>query len=113
MDVMMIYDVAMMGIGVYMIAAAFNMKKNNEIGTLILAEEEVQKCKDKAGFITYMYWRVAVMGAGLIFYGAMELLDDYVLKIGGVLDYIPLILVLVVLAWFYRGLQTARTNYLY
>ena len=113
MDTIMIFDVAMIGIGVYMAVTAFNMKKNNEIGTLILAEEEVNKCKDKAGFITYIYWRAAVMGAALVLYGALELMSKYLFALEGFLKYLPLIFILAVLVWFYRALQTARNNYLY
>lgn len=113
MDVMTIFDVVMIGLGVYIAAAAFNMKKNNEIGTVILADEEVNKCKDKTGFIAYIYWREAVLGAALILYGAIGLLDKYIFKLGGFLNYIPIILLLLVFAWFYKGLQSARADYLY
>ena len=112
MDVMMIFNVVMMILGIYMIISAFNMKKNRQIG-MILAEEEINKCKDTAGFIEAIYRQQAVMGVTVILYGGIELLDNYVLGVGGLLNYIPKVLVLVVFLWFYKGLQSARTEYLY
>ena len=88
------------------------MKKNNQIG-MILAEEEVYKCKDTTGFIQCIYRRQAVMGAVLILYGGIGLLDKYILEVGGLFDYIPKMVLLIVFFWFYKGLQTARTEYLY
>lgn len=112
MDVMMIFDVVMMGIGVYMMLAAWNMRRKNEIGTVILAEEELANCKDKAGFITYMHWREAVMGGALILYGAIGLLDKYILKIGSVINYVSVAGLLIIFAWFYKSMQSARERYL-
>ena len=112
MDVMMIFNVVLIILGICVIMSAFNMKKSNQIG-MILAEEEVYKCKDTAGFIACIYRRQAVMGAALIFYGGIGLLDKYILEIGGMLNYIPAILVLFVALWFYKGLQTARAEFLY
>jgi len=112
MDVMMIFDMVMVGIGVYMAVAAWGMKKKNEISPILLAEEELVKCQDKEGFITYIYWREVVMGVALILYGVIGLLDKYIFKIGGVLDYISVVLLLIVFFWFYKGLQNARTQFL-
>lgn len=112
MDVMMIFDVVLIVLGICMTVSAFNMKKSNQIG-MILAEDEVNKCKDTAGFIECIYRRQAVMGAVLFLYGGIGLLDKYILGIGGPLNYIPGILVLLVFLWFYKGLQMARAEYLY
>ena len=112
MDVMMIFDVLMIGIGIYMIAAGLQMKKENTISKILLAEEELIKCKNTKAFISYIYWREAIMGVALVLYGAIGLLDKFVFKIGGILEYIPIVLLLIVFFWFYNGLQTARIKFL-
>ena len=112
MDVMMIFDVVMIGIGIYMISAGLTMRKENVISQILLAEEELIKCKDTEGFITYIYWREVVMGMALILYGIIGLLDKFIFKMGGILDYVPIILLLIVFFWFYSGLQTARKRFL-
>lgn len=112
MDIMIIFDAVMIFLGIYMIVAALNMKKKNEIGTVILAEEEAVRCKDKEGFIAYIYWREAVVGGALILYGAAGLLDKYIFKIGGLLNYIPAVLLLAAFFLFYKGMQSARALFL-
>lgn len=112
MDVMMIFDVVMIGIGIYMIVAGLQMKKENTISQILLAEEEIIKCKDTEGFISYIYWREVVMGAALVLYGAIGLLDKYIFEMGGILNYVPIVLLLIVFFWFYSGLQTARMRFL-
>ena len=112
MDVMMIFNVVLMILGVCMAVSAFNMKKSKQIG-MILAEEEVYKCKDTVGFIESVYRRQIVLGIALVVYGGVGLLDKFILKIGGVFNYVPKILILVVFLWFYKGLQSAKTEYLY
>lgn len=112
MDVMMIFNVVLMILGIVIVISAFNMKKSKQIG-MILAEEEVYKCKDTVGFIESVYRRQAVLGAVLVLYGGIGLLDKFVLGIGEFLNYVPAILVLAVFFWFYKGLQSAKAKYLY
>ncbi len=111
MDVMTIFNVVLIILGIAIIVSALNMKKSKQIG-MILAEEELYKCKDTVGFIEAVYRRQAVMGAAVIFYGGIEVLDKYILGIGGFLNYIPAVLVLIVFFWFYKGLQSAKSEYL-
>ena len=112
MDVMLIFDIVMRGIGIYMVAAGLKMKKENVISPILLAEEEIIKCMDTKGFIAYIYWREVMLGAVLVLYSVIVLLDKYIFKIGGVLEYAPLVVLIMVLFWFYGGLQTARTRFL-
>ena len=73
MKVMAIFGAAMLLVGVYLIFAGFFMKRKNEIGTIILAEEEVKKCTDKKGFIAFMYWREILVGGAIILLGLAEI----------------------------------------
>ncbi len=57
MDLLMMFDVMMLCLGVYMTVAAFVMKKSGRIRAVILTEQEIAVCRDKNGFIAYMYWR--------------------------------------------------------
>ena len=47
MNVMIIFNVVILGFGIYMIAAALKMKKTGEISSAVITEEEIAKCKDK------------------------------------------------------------------
>ena len=88
------------------------MKKTKEIGTLILTEEEIKRCEQKEALADFFYWREGVMGSVFILFGAIRLLDKAVLKIGGALDIVLMLALLVTALWFFKSLQTARTQYL-
>ena len=45
-------------------------------------------------------------------YGAIGLADKFIFKMGGVMHYIPMVLLLIVFFWFYNGLQIARMRFL-
>ncbi|MBR5316721.1 MAG: hypothetical protein IKU39_02375 [Lachnospiraceae bacterium] len=112
MDVMMIFDIVMIGIGIYMVFTAWGMKQKNKISSILLAEEELVKCQDEVGFVTYIFGKEIVMGVALVSYGAVGLLDKFVFQIGGVLDYVSVVILLMVFFWFYKGLQNARSLFL-
>ena len=49
MNVMMVLDVVIIGVGAYMISAAVQMKRSGEVSTSILAKAEHGRCTDKKG----------------------------------------------------------------
>lgn len=111
MKVMAIFGAVIILTGIYMIFAGLKMKRKNEIGTMILAEEEVKKCKDKEGFIAYMYWREIVVGAVVILLGAAEAAKDLT-EGAGMLPYIGVITGIAALLWFFYSLKKARELFL-
>lgn len=110
--VLMVFDVIIVGFGIYMLVSAMKMKKKNEINTMILTEEEMVKCQHKTELADFLYWREAVLGGVFVLSGAVRLLDKFVLKIGGMLDMIPVVILLLVAFWFLKCLQTARAKFL-
>ncbi len=64
MESINIFDVLIIASGLYMIYTAFIMKKSGKItgGVLISKDVDVDKIRDKDGFINYMYIKVLVMG---------------------------------------------------
>ena len=111
MKVMAIFGAAMLLVGVYLIFAGFFMKRKNEIGTIILAEEEVKKCTDKKGFIAFMYWREILVGGAIILLGLAEIANDLFEDVGSI-PYIGVIAGIVALLWFFYSLKKARELFL-
>lgn len=111
MNIMLILDVVIAGVGIYMIAAGLKMKKTGEISSLVLAEEELKKCKDKKGFIAYIYWKEAVLGGVMTAVGLLGLVNELVKALGN-FKYIELLVFLAVFLWFWRELGAAREKYL-
>lgn len=106
------FDVVILIFGIYLIISAVTTKKTKEIGTLVLAEEEIKRCEQKEALADFLYWREAVMGSVFALFGVIRLLDKFVLKIGGVLDIILMVVLLVTALWFFKCLQTARARFL-
>lgn len=111
MNVMIIFNVVILGFGIYMIAAALKMKKTGEISSAVITEEEIAKCKDKQGFVEFMYWREAAFGVMVALVGALGLLDDLVVSLG-VINIIVMVVFLIGFFWFQTGLRKAREKFL-
>ena len=59
MKVMVVFDAVILLFGIYMVVSSLQMKKSGRINAMVIAEEEMKKCKDTAGFIAFIYWREA------------------------------------------------------
>lgn len=106
-----IFDVILLGFGVYMIIAAIRMKNSGNISNLLMNDTEAQKISDKKGFIAALYPRMLVFAIVTMTYGAVALLDDF-----GVVE-IPFVQIIgiagfiVAMVWFFMGLVKARNRY--
>ena len=56
MKVMLVFDAVILLFGIYMVISSLQMKKSGRINAMVIAEEEMKKCKDTAGFIAFV-WR--------------------------------------------------------
>ncbi len=70
-----IFDLLIGASGVYLIYIAVVMKKTGEIktGVIVSKEMDVNKMKDKKGFIDYMFGRVLLAGALIVLSAAGNL----------------------------------------
>lgn len=111
MDIMTVFDGIMLIFGFYMAAAAMKMKKSGRIGNVMLTEEENASCRDKEGWINYMYWREAVFGGILVLTGGSGVASDLLFS-AGYWDYVKMVLFFLAFCWFYGSLRRARQDYL-
>lgn len=111
MSVMIVFHIVVTVVGLYMTAAGLKMKKTGEISPLLLAEEELKKCKNKKGFISYIYWKEMVLGVVMAAVGLFGLVNELLMELGN-LKYVELVVFLAVFFWFWRELGTAREKYL-
>ncbi len=90
METINIFDILIIASGFYMIYTAFVMKNSGKItsGVLISKDVDVDKMRDKDGFIKYMFNKVLVMGILTCFIGLGGILltkinaPSYVILIG-------------------------------
>lgn len=111
MEVMTIFDVVIAGFGIYMIAAALKMKKTGEISSAVITPEEIAKCKDKKGFIDFIYWKEAVFGVMVILAGVLGIVNEHVVSLGA-FNIVELVVFLGAFIWFQTQLNKARKVFL-
>ena len=112
LGILTVFDIVILGLGIYFIVAGIRMKKTKELGIIILTEEEVKGCTQKVALAEYFSWRELAMGVVFALFGGIRLLDKYVLKIGGMLDVMLMVGLLVTVMWFYKCIMIARTKFL-
>lgn len=113
MNAMIIFGGALIIIGIYLIIQAVKMKSTNEIaGNIVLSEEDVLKCKDKKGFISYIYGREVVTGVAVIVIGIALIVKELVATLTLVANGV-IIVALVIILLFFNSLKEARSRFLY
>ncbi len=110
--ILSVFDGVILLFGLYLFFSGMKMYRTKEIGTLILTEEEVNRCEAKKELADYFYWREEVMGGVFVLFGIVRLLDKYVLRIGGMLDIAMMVALLITALWFFKSLSNARAKFL-
>lgn len=78
---MIFADILVLCVGIYLLITGIRMLVTGDIGTTVLAEEEVKKCKDKKGFVRYMAPRLVFFSAVLFLLGVAGLVFDFFLEL--------------------------------
>ena len=113
MNVMIIFGGALILVGIYLILQTVKMKNTNEIaGNIVLSEEEVMKCKDKKGFISYIYAREVITGVAVIMIGIALIVKELGLITTIIADGV-IIAALIIILLFFNSLKEARNRFLY
>lgn len=111
MDVMWLIDIVILLFGFYMIWMAFKMKQSGEISSAVITAEEIAACRDKKGFISFMYWREALFGAIMALTGALGLINELAVSLGK-FNLVEMVIFLAAFLWFQHGLREARERFL-
>lgn len=110
MNIMTIFDIIILLFGVYMIGAAFKMKKSGVISSAVITPEEIASCRDKSGFIEFMYWKEAVFGGIVLLVGILGLVNEQLVSLG-IFNIIEMILFVAAFVWFQHQLRVARERF--
>ena len=109
--IMIVVDIVIFAMGIYLSASALRMKHTGKIDSLILAQEEVKKCKKPQDFISFIAWKEAVFGGVLALIGLLSAIGEEV-HFPGAVKYVFLGVFLVTFGWFYVNLKRAREQFL-
>lgn len=110
MDIMTIFYGIIVIFGGYMVVSAFGMRKKGEINKTIINQEELVNCKDKQGFIDFIYWKEAVLGGVFCAMGILGILNNIVFE-AKVVSMIELVIFLGSFLWFQNELGKARKKF--
>jgi len=96
-----IIDIISIAIGVYAFYACFLMKTTGDLKTKLLSsgDIDVNKCKDKKGYIKYIFLKLFFLGILSVLSGASGLIDSYITPLGYIPFFIMVVFV-VYLCWF-------------
>lgn len=72
--VMVVFDAAVLVVGLCLVYAAWKMKKTGEISALIATRDEIATCRNKSGFIRYICNKMTGLGCLAAAFGAASLL---------------------------------------
>ncbi len=111
MDVMLLFDIVILIFGVYMVVSALRMKRTGAISQTVITPEEIAKCKDKRGFIEFMYWKEALFGGLITLVGVLGIVNDLVVSLGA-FNIIEMLVFLAAFLWFQNELRRAREKYI-
>ena len=113
MNTMLIFGAALVLVGIYLVGQAIKMKKTNEIaGNIVLTEEDVLKCKDKNGFIQYIYGREVLTGIAVIVIGITLVIKELV-EVAKLFTNGIIFVALIIIVCFFYSLKEARSKFLY
>lgn len=108
-----IFDMLIAASGVYLAYAAVMMKKSGEIksGVIVNKDIDVNKIKDKEGFINYMYGKVLLIGLLAAAVGVGNMLNA---KLNGPVYFtlIGIVLYLAVLVLYAIAFSKARKKFI-
>lgn len=113
MDFMAIFDLIIGGFGVYLIFTAFKMRKTGEISTIVVNKEDINKCKDKAGFIDFIFTKAVAFGLVALLFGVVSFINDSVFAMGAAVNWIGMIVFLILWIWFTHALRKGREKFFY
>ena len=115
-NIMLIFDLIIAGVGVYLLYSYFLMKKEHEIPSSFVAEEQIKKCRDKDGFISYMLPRTLLFAVGSMASGILCFLAD--LKVlplsksaGSIFGVAMLFIFLAIWLIFSSSMKNAKIKY--
>ena len=94
------------------VVSSLQMKKSGRINAMVIAEEEMKKCKDTAGFIAFIYWREALFGGIVAIVGLVGIINELTNFLGK-LTLAELVIFLGSFLWFQNSLKTAREKFLH
>lgn len=110
MDMMLVFFVIIILVGIYMGVQTLQMRKNNRVSNVFFAKEEIGKCKDEAGFAMEIWKRTAIFSLISLVIGLLGIGNKLLFSMKW-LDYVIMILFLAAFIFFTSCLQNVKGKF--
>lgn len=110
MNYFIIIDAVTLILGIYIIFVSLRMKKSGKIESTFVAEDEMKKIKDTAGYIAYIYPKSLTFGIVIFVISIVAIVSDCLKKIP-YWSYVEMIIFVAVIIWFSNMLRNAREKF--
>ena len=110
MNYFIIIDAVTLILGIYIIFVSLRMKKSDKIESTFVAEDEMKKIKDTAGYIAYIYPKSLAFGIVIFVISIVAIVSDCFKKIP-CWSYVEMIIFVAVIIWFSNMLRNAREKF--
>ncbi|MQN00945.1 MAG: hypothetical protein DUD27_00975 [Lachnospiraceae bacterium] len=115
-NIMLVFDLAIAGLGAYLLYTAFHMRQEKKVPPILLAKEEVDRCEDPEGFTSYMFPKTLVFAVVSTICGILCFLSDLKVlplsqKSGNIFGIVMLLIFLAVWLYFIFFLKKAKEKY--
>lgn len=108
---MLLFDVIILGYGVYLVYSGYQMKKTHQPSNLIINQADLVGARDTKGFSEAMFKPTVVFGMMAILYGIIGFINDRYLD-EPMVNFVSIALFLVLCFWFLREAKKNKTKYL-
>ena len=117
-NIMLIFDIIVLVLGIYILYQARYMKMNQEVPSLFVAPEEMQRCRNKKGFIQFFYSKAMIFGIVDLIFGLEGIYNDFLStvntalpQLNDIVNDIVLLVFLGVWIWFSIQLRKGKSEF--
>jgi uncharacterized membrane protein HdeD (DUF308 family) len=109
--IMVIFGIILLGLGIFIIVKAFQMKKSGHISDLFVSPDEMKKCRDEKSFVNELFMPCIIFGLVSAGFGIEEFLN-LVFKFPYVESVVAVAVFLAVWIYFSHMLRVKKDKYI-
>lgn len=108
---MILFDVIILGYGIYMVYSAYQMRKTHQPPNMLINQSELIGARDVKGFCDAMFKPVVLFGMVAALYGIVGLINDLYMEVVG-MNVVSVVLFLVLCFWFFKEMKKNKSKFL-
>lgn len=112
MNIIVIFDVLILLLGVLIIFYGIRMRQKGEVPGFFVPPEELKSCRDVAGFVKFLFPRATAFGIVCILFGVEGLVNDLVFSMNMLVNLGAVAVFLAAWVWFSLQLRRGRQKYM-